>query len=61
MLTRTEVEAQLQIMVKPVANQALHDKISALALLGKVNYYEAKQATEDGDWELARRLIEEAE
>ena len=60
MLTRTEVEAQLAIMVKPVDRQALYDKVSALALLGKVNYYEAKQATEDGDWERARRLIEEA-
>ena len=51
---------RLKIMVKPVNNQKLHDQVSALALLGKVNYYQAKQATEDGDWERARRLIEEA-
>ena len=60
MTNRIEVEAQLAIMVKPVDRQALYDKVSALALLGKVNYYEAKQATEDGDWEQARRLIEKA-
>ena len=60
MLTRTEVEAQLQIMPQPVDHQDLIDTLSALALLGKVNWYQAKQATEDGDWERARRLIEEA-
>ena len=51
---------RLKIMVEPVKEQALFDKLSALALLGKINYYEAKQATEDGDWKRARRLIEEA-
>ena len=52
---------RLKIMVEPVNNQKLHDRVSALALLGKVNYDQAKQATEDGDWERVRRLIEEAE
>ena len=52
---------RLQIMVKPVDHQELIDQLCALTLLGKINYYQAKQATEDGDWELARRLIEEAE
>ena len=47
-------------MVKPVDHQALYDKLSALALLGKINYYEAKRITEDGDWERARRLIRKA-
>ena len=61
MLTRTEVEAQLSIMPQPVDHQELIDQLCALALLGKINYYQAKQATEDGDWERARRLIEEAE
>ena len=51
---------RLKIMAEPVKEQALFDKLSALALLGKVNYYQAKQATEDGDWEQVRRLIEKA-
>ena len=51
---------RLKIMVEPVKEQKLHDHVSALALLGKVNYYEAKQATEDGDWDRVRRLIEKA-
>ena len=61
MLTRTEVEAQLAIMPEPVDHQELIDQLCALTLLGKINYYEAKQATEDGDWERARRLIEEVQ
>ena len=60
MTTRTEVEAHLETMKPPVDNQELIDQLCALALLGKINYYKAKQATEDGDWERARRLIEEA-
>ncbi len=52
---------RLKIMAEPVDHQELHDQVSALALLGKVNYYAAKEATEDGDWERVRRLIEEAE
>ena len=55
-----QTDTQLQIMVEPVTEQALVDKLCALVLLGKINYYQAKQATEDGDWERARRLIEEA-
>ena len=61
MTTAVETDAQLAIMVKPVDRQALYDKVSALALLGKINYYQAKQVTEDGDWVRARRLIEEAQ
>ena len=59
-MTPTEVEAHLETMKLPLDNQELHDQVSALALLGKVNYYAAKQATEDEDWELARKLIEDA-
>ena len=51
---------RLKNMGKPGDNQELIDQLCALALLGKINYYQAKQATEDGDWERARRLIEEA-
>jgi hypothetical protein len=61
MTTQTDTEAQLKIMVEPVKHQALIDKISALMLLGKVDFYAGKQATEDGDWERVRRLIEEAD
>ncbi len=59
-MTPTEVEAHLETMKPPVDNQELHDQVSALALLGKVNWYEAKQATTDGDRERMLRLIEEA-
>ena len=60
MTTQTEIEAQLAIMPEPVDHQELIDQLCVLVLLGKINYYEAKQATEDGDWVRARRLIEEA-
>jgi hypothetical protein len=56
-----EVEAQFEIMAQPVDNQELHDQLSALVLLGKVDRYQAEYAIEDGDWERARRLIEEAD
>ncbi len=59
-MTPTEVEAHLETMKTPVDNQELHDQLSALVLLGKAERYVAKQVTEDGDWERARELIEEA-
>ncbi len=60
MTPQIDTEAQLKIMVEPHEEQALVDKLSALVLLGKVDFYQAKQATEDGNWERARRLVEEA-
>ena len=61
MTTQTEIDARLQIMVEAVKEQALIDKLSALALIGKVNWYQAKAAVEDADWNLAGQLIQEAQ
>ena len=55
-----EVQAQLKIMVEPVKEQKLIDQLTALVITGEIDFYAAKQATEDGDWERARRLIEKA-
>ncbi len=60
MTTQTEIDTQLQIMVEPVEEQALVDKLSALVLLGKVDFYAAKDCVETENWERARWLIEEA-
>lgn len=51
---------RLKIMVEPVKEQKLIDQLSALVLRGEIDFYAAKDATECEDWELARRLIEEA-
>lgn len=51
---------RLKIMVEPVKEQKLIDQLSALVLTGAIDFYAAKQATEDGDWERVRRLIREA-
>ena len=51
---------KLKIMVKPVKEQKLIDQLTALVLTGGIDFYAAKEATEDGDWVRARRLIEEA-
>jgi len=59
--TQQSSKAQLEIMVEPVEEQELVDALSALVLLGKVDFYQAKDCTERSDWERARRLIEEAE
>lgn len=59
-MSKTEIEAQLAIMPEPVDNQELHDQLSALVVTGAIDTYAAKYAIEDGDWERARRLIEEA-
>ncbi len=53
-------ETQLKIMTEPVKESAMIDKLSALVLLGKIDFYAAKDVTECEDWERARRLIEEA-
>ena len=57
MLTQAEVDVQLQEIIEPVPNQALIDELSALALMGKVNWYEAKKAVVLGDPIEMRRLI----
>ncbi len=60
MTTPTELEAHLETMPAPVKHQGLIDKLSAMVLLGKVDFYAAKFAVEDSDWERARQLIREA-
>ena len=55
----TDIEAQLKIMAVPTKEQKLIDQLSALVLIGKVDFYAAKDATECEDWERARRLIDE--
>jgi len=40
--------------------QATIDSLSAHALVGKVDWYIAKQAVETEDWKLAEQLIAEA-
>ena len=52
---------RLKIMVEPVKEQKLVDQLTTLVLTGEIDFYAAKQATEDGDWARARRLIEEAD
>ena len=59
-MTQTEVDTQLEIMAEPVEEQALIDQLSALVLTGGIDFYAAKRATEDGDWERVRKLVEEA-
>jgi len=59
MTTQTDTQAQLKIMVEPVDHQELHDQVSAMALLGKIPWYAAKDCLECGDWDLAERLIAE--
>ena len=59
MLTRTEVEAHLETMKPPIDNQALVDQLSTLVVTGAIDTYAAKDCLECGDWERARRLIEE--
>jgi len=61
MTTKSETDTQLQIMVEPHPHQSLIDALSALALLGKIPWYEAKDCMECEDWKRARRLVEEAE
>ena len=51
---------RLKIMTEPVKEQKLIDQLTALVLTGGIDFYAAKDATECGDWERARRLIEEA-
>ena len=58
MTTQTELDTRHKIMAEPLPQQGLVDKLTALVLLGTVDFYAAKQATNDGDW--ARELIEEA-
>ena len=52
--------AHIARMVEPVEQQNLIDKLSALVLTGGVDFYQAKRAVEDGDWDLAQELIEGA-
>ncbi len=59
MTTPTELEARLETMPAPVKHQGLIDKLTALVLLGKVDFYAAKFAVEDSDWKRARELIAE--
>ena len=44
-------------MALPVEEQEIIDAISALVLTGEVDFYAAKHAIEDGDWDLAKELI----
>ena len=60
MLTQTELDTHYTAMALPVEEQEIIDAISALVLTGDVDFYEAKRAVEDGDWELAKTLVEEA-
>ena len=60
MTTQTEVDTHYTAMALPAEEQEIVDAISALVLRGDVDFYLAKHAIEDGDWDLAMRLIEEA-
>ena len=59
MTTQTEI-APPEINTAPIENQALVDQLSALVVTGAIDTYAAKDCLECGDWERARRLIEEA-
>jgi len=59
MMTQTEIDTHYKAMVLPAEEQEIINAISALVLLGDVDFYEAKRAIEDGDWDLAQRLIAE--
>lgn len=60
-MTPTEVEQHLDTMLEPVEGQELVDQLTALVLLGKVDWYLAKKCVELRDWETAREVIAEAE
>ena len=59
MTTQTETTHH-EINTEPVDNQELVDQLSALVVTGAIDTYAAKDCLECGDWERARRLIEEA-
>ena len=61
MTTQTEVDTHYKAMALPVEEQEIIDAISALVLRGDVDFYQAKRAIEDGDWELARKLVRDAD
>ena len=60
MLTQTELDTHYVAMALPVEEQEIIDKISSLVLRGDVDFYQAKDCIECGDWTRARRLIREA-